>query len=100
MHRKVVPDIVNEQRIELLPAGTTVRDAARNMAERHIGAVLVGTPEHLEGIFTERDIVALVADEDADARPGEGGQEEGGSGQGTGDRKQEEADSGSDVCSR
>ena len=60
MHRKVVPDIVNEQRIELLPASTTVRDAARNMAERHIGAVLVGTDGRLEGIFTERDALTRV----------------------------------------
>ena len=60
MHRKVVPDIVNEQRIELLPASTTVRDAARNMADRHIGAVLVGTDGRLEGIFTERDALTRV----------------------------------------
>lgn len=60
MQRKVVPDIVSEQRIELLPASTTVRDAARNMAERHIGAVLIGTPEKLEGIFTERDVLTRV----------------------------------------
>src|SRR3546814_5040377 len=37
MHRKVVPDIVHQQKIELLPASTTIRDAAKNMAERHIG---------------------------------------------------------------
>ena len=60
MHRKVVPDIVNDQRIELLPANTTVRDATRKMAERHIGAVLVGTPENLQGIFTERDVLTRV----------------------------------------
>ena len=60
MHRKVVPHIVSEQRIELLPASTTVRDAARNMAERHIGAVLVGTDGRLEGIFTERDALTRV----------------------------------------
>lgn len=60
MHRKVVPDIVNEQRIELLPASTTVREATRNMSERHIGAVLVGTAEDLQGIFTERDVLTRV----------------------------------------
>ncbi|WP_420346454.1 cyclic nucleotide-binding/CBS domain-containing protein [Pelagibius sp.] len=60
MQRKVVPDIVNKQRIEVLPAGTTVRDATRKMTERHIGAVLVGTAEHLEGIFTERDVLTRV----------------------------------------
>lgn len=60
MQRKVVPDIVKDQRIELLPASTTVREATRNMAERHIGAVLVGAPESLEGIFTERDVLTRV----------------------------------------
>lgn len=69
MHRKVVPDIVNQQKIELLSASTTVRDAARNMAERHIGAVLIGEGGRLQGIFTERDllirVVARALDPDA-----------------------------------
>jgi CBS domain-containing protein len=60
MHRKVVPDIVHQQRIELLPVSTTVRAAARNMAERHIGAVLVGQGRRLQGIFTERDVLTRV----------------------------------------
>jgi CBS domain-containing protein len=60
MHRKVVPDIVNKQKIELLPVTTTVRDAARNMAERHIGAILVGEGRRLQGIFTERDVLTRV----------------------------------------
>jgi len=60
MHRKVVPDIVNQQKIELLPVSTTVRVAARNMAERHIGAILVGQGRRLQGIFTERDVLTRV----------------------------------------
>jgi CBS domain-containing protein len=60
MHRKVVPDIVHQQRIELLPLNTTVRAAARNMAERHIGAILVGQGRRLQGIFTERDVLTRV----------------------------------------
>ncbi len=60
MHRRVVPDIVSQQKIELLPSSTTVRDAARNMAERHIGAVLIGSNGRLEGIFTERDLLIRV----------------------------------------
>lgn len=60
MHRKVVPDIVSEQKIELLPASTTVRAAARNMAARHIGAVLIGEGDRLMGIFTERDLLIRV----------------------------------------
>ena len=60
MHRKVVPDIVSHQKIELLPASTTVREAAQNMAERHIGAVLIGEGGRLGGIFTERDLLIRV----------------------------------------
>src|SRR3546814_12903632 len=60
MHRKVVPDIVHQQKIELLPASTTIRDAAKNMAERHIGAVLIGEGNRLQGIFTERDLLIRV----------------------------------------
>lgn len=60
MHRKVVPDIVREQRIELLSPDTTVREAAKNMAERHIGAVLIGEGGRLTGIFTERDLLIRV----------------------------------------
>ena len=60
MHCKVVPDIVDQQKIELLPNSTMVRDAARNMAERHIGAVLIGSGGRLEGIFTERDLLIRV----------------------------------------
>src|SRR3546814_14540493 len=57
MHRKVVPDIVHQQKIELLPASTTIRDAAKNMAERHIGAVLICEGNHLQGIFPARDLL-------------------------------------------
>ncbi len=60
MHRRVVPDIVDQQKIELLPSSTTVRAAAHNMAERHIGAVLIGSGGRLEGIFTERDLLIRV----------------------------------------
>ena len=60
MHRKVVPDIVDQQKIEVLSASTSVRDAARNMAERHIGAVLIGQDRRLQGIFTERDVLTRV----------------------------------------
>jgi len=60
MHRRVVPDIVDQQKIELLSPATSVRDAAKNMAERHIGAVLIGDAGRLQGIFTERDLLIRV----------------------------------------
>ncbi|MGB5813175.1 MAG: CBS domain-containing protein [Polyangiales bacterium] len=40
--------------------GTTVADAARAMAQNHIGAVLVVEGGALRGILSERDVVASV----------------------------------------
>ncbi len=47
---------------------TTVFDAAKTMADRHIGALLVVEGGKPVGIFTERDILARVLLECKDAR--------------------------------
>jgi len=61
--RRVVPDVVSDQQLLELPPGATVRNAARAMRERQVGAVLVTTNDRLNGIFTERDMVnRVVAD--------------------------------------
>jgi len=60
MQRRIVPDLVSNQSLASLPPSATVRDAARIMAERHIGAVLVAVEGRLQGIFTERDVLARV----------------------------------------
>lgn len=60
MQRKIVPDIVNDQAIATLSPDATVHDAATIIAERHIGALLVGTVDNMQGIFTERDIASRV----------------------------------------
>lgn len=39
---------------------TTVRDAAKIMAEKSIGSVLVGSPDNVLGIFSERDLLVKV----------------------------------------
>jgi CBS domain-containing protein len=64
--RRVVPDIVNNQRLLELPPTATVRGAALAMRERHVGAVLVTADGHLDGIFTERDMVNRVVAESRD----------------------------------
>jgi CBS domain-containing protein len=64
--RRVVPDIVNNQQLLELPPTATVRTAALAMRERHVGAVLVTTDGHLDGIFTERDMVNRVVAEGRD----------------------------------
>lgn len=66
MHRRIVPDIVSNQKLTVLPPETTVREAARMMADRHIGAVLVGENNHLSGIFTERDVLTRVVAKNLD----------------------------------
>ncbi len=60
MQRRIVPDLVSNQTLASLPPSATVRDAARVMAERRIGAVLVAVDGRLQGIFTERDALARV----------------------------------------
>ena len=42
-------------------AGVTLGEAARRMAERHMGAVLILDGERLLGILTERDMLRAVA---------------------------------------
>jgi CBS domain-containing protein len=60
MQRRIVPDLVRNQTLASLPPNATVQDAARIMTERHIGAVLVAVDGRLQGIFTERDVLARV----------------------------------------
>ncbi len=71
MNRKIVPDIVNAQTLTTLPETANVQDAAKAMAEKRIGAVVVMAGTDLTGIFTERDIVTrvLAADKDPGTTP-------------------------------
>jgi CBS domain-containing protein len=46
--------------IEPVDPAATVQQAATQMAEFDVGAVLVGTEERLEGILTDRDIILRV----------------------------------------
>jgi CBS domain-containing protein len=49
--------------VEPVPPSASVQEAATQMAEYDVGAVLVGTKETLEGILTDRDIILrLVVD--------------------------------------
>lgn len=61
MKYKIVPDVIgSSQDLAIVRAGVSVREAARLMAQRKIGAVMVGEKARLEGIFTERDILTKV----------------------------------------
>jgi len=55
--------IIEDQDILTAPADTTVLDAARQMKQRKVGAVMVVEAGRLVGIFTERDaLFRIVAD--------------------------------------
>ena len=66
MSRKIIPEVVHDQNLLHLPPTATVREAAREMRNRHVGAVLVVAADQLEGIFTERDVVNRVVAEGLD----------------------------------
>lgn len=60
MKHRSVSEMVRDQVVIALPPGATVRETARVMAERRIGAVPVTQDGRLLGIFTERDMVSRV----------------------------------------
>lgn len=60
MPHKIVPCIVSGQRLCVLDGDASVREAARLMADRHIGCVMIVEDGRLEGIFTERDLTVRI----------------------------------------
>lgn len=67
MRRRIVPDLVHDQILTILHPSQTALDAARLMAERNIGAVLIAEQGKLLGICTERDITQRVVAKGKDA---------------------------------
>lgn len=72
MHRNV-GELVNHRRVVSLPPGATVREAARQMKAAHVASVVVTAQgdDHIEGIFTERDLTdrVVAGGLDPDATP-------------------------------
>ena len=63
MQRRIMPDVIGKQHLLEFSSATTVREAARAMRDRQVGAALITRDGVLEGIFTERDIMhRIVAD--------------------------------------
>ncbi|MBL8699123.1 MAG: CBS domain-containing protein [Alphaproteobacteria bacterium] len=60
VERTVVPFAIGVQRLVTVSPMTSASAAAREMAERRIGAVLVVEDGELQGIFTERDALVRV----------------------------------------
>ena len=63
-----VIDLIGNQELLRLPPDTSVAEAAKRMAQRHVGAMLVCEGEAMRGIFTERDMLERVVA--ADLSPG------------------------------
>lgn len=58
--RTIFPDVVRDQTLVTLTSLAMVAEAAKLMAQRHMGAVLVVDRDRLVGIVTERDIAVRV----------------------------------------
>lgn len=60
MYDRPVSQVMKKAAVLLAPSHTTVGEAARLMAKRGTGAVMVVDDQRLVGIFTERDAVFRV----------------------------------------
>lgn len=63
-----VRDLMEQEKLLTAPPQTTVSQAARLMARRKVGAVMVVENQKLVGIFTERDAVFRVIAQGRDAQ--------------------------------
>jgi len=63
---RAILDIKGHQ-VESVESQTTLAEAAKLLAERKIGAVLVMSGPRMEGILSERDIVRALGERGADA---------------------------------
>jgi len=64
---KPIKEVMQRRKLLLAPPATVVTKAAKLMAARNVGAVMVVVDELLVGIFTERDAVTRVLAHGLDA---------------------------------
>ena len=60
MFDRPIRTIMEHKKFLVAPPDATVSEAAKLMAKKNVGAILVVDNEHLVGIFTERDAVFRV----------------------------------------
>lgn len=60
MGLRLIRDLIQGQELLTCRPGVMVAEAARRMAERRVGAILVVASGQLKGIFTERDALVRV----------------------------------------
>ena len=63
----IVGDLMTRH-VEFVAPGATAQDAATLMGELDVSALPVGSPEHLEGIVTDRDLLYRVVAQGRDPR--------------------------------
>ncbi len=68
MFDRPVRSVMQRRKVLKAPPQTLVSKAAKLMATKNVGAVMVVDEERLVGIFTERDIVVRVVAPGLDAR--------------------------------
>jgi CBS domain-containing protein len=68
MFDQPVRSVMQRRKVLRAPPETLVSKAAKLMADKNVGAVMVVEDERLVGIFTERDIVFRVVAQGLDAR--------------------------------
>ena len=68
MFSQRVKQVMERKKLLTAPPGTTVSKAAKLMANKNVGAVMVVENERLVGIFTERDAVFRVIARGRDAQ--------------------------------
>jgi CBS domain-containing protein len=68
MFSQPVKYVMERKKLLTASPSMTVREAAKQMARRKVGAILVVEHESLVGIFTERDAVFRVIAQDRDSR--------------------------------
>jgi CBS domain-containing protein len=68
MFDQLVKEVMQKRNVLKAPPQTLVSEAAKLMAKKNVGAVMVVEGERLVGIFTERDVVFRVVARSRDAR--------------------------------
>ena len=68
MYSQLVKTVMERKKLLSAPPETTVSKAARLMARRKVGAVMVVEQQHWIGIFTERDALYSVIARDLDTK--------------------------------
>ena len=66
MLRKIIPNVIHDQKVVRLAEEATAREAARLMRERNVGAVMIVDEDALKGILTVNDMTYRVVAEGLD----------------------------------